>query len=263
MTMRDGFPSDDPSPLFLSDYVYPEEPEQLDAWDGTVISSRSLKRSVLLATVAPIVLALLWVSNPVALFANVTATQVDASASRIGIAHSAAARLAPTREEIAAAFRAASQNQPKGGQSSATALLQQFQIWAAEEPPRNETVAAVEPAGQTGSGTRQPSGQALLTQFQTWAAAEDSATQVASAEPVQDDRAPAVQDARAQELLDAWAKDVQNARAEARPVQKHQQVRHAQSVRTKVRPVQTARAEARPAQSTEAPWPLRRLDWIN
>jgi hypothetical protein len=268
MATRDSFPSDDPSPLFLSDYVeYTEDPRQpdiLDPWDGTVISSRSLKRSILLATVAPIVLALLWVANPAALFANVTATQVDISAPRAGSGQSIAGRVVPTREEIAAAFRAASRNQAKNGQSSATALLQQFQIWAAEEEPRVEMTAASEAADQT--GTRRPSGEALLKQFQTWAVSEDSGAQVAAAEPAPDDRAQIMQDAQVQ---DARAEDVQTARAQVRPM--HQQIRRLRNARAEMRPEQHPRAKVRPvqhaqdrsAQNVEVSWPLRGMDWIN
>ena len=268
MATRDSFPTDDPSPLFLSDYLeYDEVPERagvFDAWDGTVISSRSLKRSVLLATVAPIVLALLWVANPAALFANVTATQAEIAVPRADADQSIAGTVAPTRAEIAAAFRAASRKQAKNGQSSATALLQQFQIWAADEEPRDEMTAASPAANQT--GPRQPSGEALLQQFQTWAASEDAGAQVASAEPAPDDRAPVVQEAR---LQDARAEDVQTVRAQARPM--HQQVRRLRNARAelrleqhpraKVRPVQ--RAQDRPGQNAEVSWPLRGMDWLN
>ena len=56
MATKDGFPPDEPIPLFFSDHA--EEPEPLDigkAWNRAVISSRNLKASILAVTAATIV----------------------------------------------------------------------------------------------------------------------------------------------------------------------------------------------------------------
>ena len=85
MPTKDGFTPDDPLPLFLSERA--DEPEQLGigiAWDRAVISSRVLKTSILVVTATAIGFAILSVGNPVALFANVTASLVDISALRPG-----------------------------------------------------------------------------------------------------------------------------------------------------------------------------------
>jgi hypothetical protein len=46
------------------------------------------------------------------------------------------ARDAPTRDEIAAAFKTAHQNQTEISQPTAEALFEQFQAWAAEQDAR-------------------------------------------------------------------------------------------------------------------------------
>jgi|SRR6267378_1383451 len=133
-------------PLFLSDQT--EEPEQPGigkAWDRAAISSRILTTSILVVTAAAIVFAIL-VGNPIALLANATASLVGTSASQDDtqsmptIQSTADAQAlpptasgAPTGEEIAAAFKTASQSETEIRQPPAGALLKQFQAWAAEE----------------------------------------------------------------------------------------------------------------------------------
>jgi hypothetical protein len=158
MAAKDGLPSDDPAPLFLSDRA--EEPEQPGigkAWDRAVISSRILKTSILVVTAAAIVFAIL--GNPIALFAKATASLVgqsgtgqqfqawaaeqDARAQTTTIQSTAGAqalpptaRDAPTRAEIVATFNAAHQSQTETRQPPAEALLKQFQAWATEQDAR-------------------------------------------------------------------------------------------------------------------------------
>jgi hypothetical protein len=163
MAAKDGLPSDDPAPLFLSDQA--EEPEQPGigkARDRAVISSRILKTSILVVTAAAIVFAIL--GNPIALFAKATASLVggipapqsgtgqqfqawaaeqDARAQTTTIQSTAGAqalpptaRDAPTRAEIVAAFNAAHQSQTETRQPPAEALLKQFQAWATEQDAR-------------------------------------------------------------------------------------------------------------------------------
>ena len=147
---KDGFPPDYPISLFLSDRA--EEPEQPGigkAWDRAVISSRILKTSILVVTAAAIVFAILAVGNPIALFANATASLVGISAPQSGTGQSTpavqstssaqaspAARDAPTRAEIVAAFNNANQSQAEIRQPPAEALLKQFQAWAIEQDAR-------------------------------------------------------------------------------------------------------------------------------
>jgi hypothetical protein len=132
-------------PLFLSDHT--EEPEQPvigKAWHRAAISSRILKTSILVVTAAAIVFAIRLVGNPLVLFTNTTASLVATSAPQDGaqsmptIQSTADAQAlpptaseAPTGEEIADAFRTASQNEIR--EPTAGALLKQFQAWAAEE----------------------------------------------------------------------------------------------------------------------------------
>src|SRR5438552_2733425 len=124
--------TNDPTPLFLSDHA--EEPEQAgieawdEAWDGAVIASRTLKASIFVVAAAAIGFAMLSVGNPLMLFANATAFLIATSAPHDGTdqptptmqatadaqdlpasAKPASAKDAPTRDEIAAAFKAAGQ----------------------------------------------------------------------------------------------------------------------------------------------------------
>src|SRR5712671_6094051 len=155
MATKDGFPPDDPFPVFLSEHA--DEPEQRGigkAWDGAAISSRIVKTGILVATAAAIDLAILSVGNPAALFANVTASLVDISAPQPGTGQSTptiqstadaqalppTARDAPTRDDITGALQPADQSQTEIRQPSAEALLQKFQAWAAEQDARAQVV---------------------------------------------------------------------------------------------------------------------------
>jgi len=227
MATKDDFPLDDPLPLFLSNHA--EEPEQQPgigkAWD----------RAVLVVTAAAIVFAALFVGNPLAIFANSTASLVATSALQDGTtqsmpviqstadAQAPTAREVPTDDEIAAAFKTAYQSQAT---------------------------------------------EALFTQFQAWAAREDARAQVRPVQPVQDAQAQVVQSARAQvrsvqkhrhirharEEKNARAKDTKNARAH---------VRREQNARAQDRPVQNAQAQVGPEQNAQATWPERWLVWLH
>src|ERR1700737_3110379 len=80
MPSKDGFAPDHPLPLFLSEHAeQPRRPGSGKARDRAV-SSRILKTGIVVVTAAAIDFAILSVGNPVALFASVTASLVDASA---------------------------------------------------------------------------------------------------------------------------------------------------------------------------------------
>jgi hypothetical protein len=123
MATKDGFAPDDPFPIFLSEHAEePEQPGIRKAWDGAVISSRILKTGILVVTAAAIDFAILSVGNPVALFANVTASLVDISALQPGTGQST-----PTIQS--------------------TACAQALPPTARDAPTRDEMTAALEPAG--------------------------------------------------------------------------------------------------------------------
>ena len=150
MATKDGFASDDPVPLFLSDHAEEREPPATGkVWYRAAISSRNLKTSILVVTAAAIVFTILAVGNPIALFANATASLVGISAPQSGTGQSTpavqstssaqaspAARDAPTRAEIVAAFNNAHQSQAEIRQPPAEVLLEQFQAWATEQDAR-------------------------------------------------------------------------------------------------------------------------------
>jgi TPR repeat protein len=127
-TNDDRFVHDDPAPLFLSSQIEQSRaPGRGKNRDRVVFSSLTLKASALVALAAVIVFSVLSVENPLAVFANTKAsllgltvglsnansstpaiqTAVDIRTSPVTL------REAPTRDEIAAAFRAAQQSQPE------------------------------------------------------------------------------------------------------------------------------------------------------
>ena len=143
MPIKDGF---DPGPLprFLT-----REPEEQDigkARDGALIWPRLLMATALVATATTVTIAILSPGNPLALFADVTASVVDNSAVKPGIESmptvqsnaDAKASLrptgkdAPSRDELAAASESAGQNQPESSAPSSEALFTEFQAQAAE-----------------------------------------------------------------------------------------------------------------------------------
>jgi hypothetical protein len=150
MATNDGLASDDPVPLFLSDHAEEREPPATGkVWYRAAISSRNLKTIILVVTAAAIVFAILAAGNPIALFANATASLVGISAPQSGTGLSTpavqstssaqaspAARDAPSRAEIVAAFNNAHQSQAEIRQPPAEALLKQFQAWATEQDAR-------------------------------------------------------------------------------------------------------------------------------
>jgi hypothetical protein len=135
---KDGLPPDDPVPLFLCSSAEELKPPGLGkAWDSAVISPRTLKACIAAASAAAIVSGIITVVNPLVLFASakasligrspgqpdatpmkstakpilaVQSTSAPAKPSTIGVgASSQPAGGAPTREQIAAAFKTAHQ----------------------------------------------------------------------------------------------------------------------------------------------------------
>ena len=118
----------DPVPLFLSGQVEEfKTPPRRRTRRKAGISSLPLKTSILVATAAVIAFSVSSVESPLTLFANAKASLIGISAAPSSASPKAAAvqstvdartllataREAPTRDEIAAAFRAAHQSQPE------------------------------------------------------------------------------------------------------------------------------------------------------
>jgi len=254
--------TNDPAPLFLSDDAEPPEQPGLEPWDTAVIAPPLLKAGILVVAAAAISFALLWVGNPLMLFANATASLLATSAPQDGSDHPTptmqatasapdlpattreaareAGREAPTREEIAAAFKTA-------GQTEAQAAEAQAEIPQAPAEP-------------------------LLNQFQAWAAEQDAHSEVQPIQPTQDVQAQPAQEAQQQ--------TVEDDRSQIRPVPKHRQLRRVQNARAEIRTeqnlralrrkqiarvqaVEDARARERPLQNVEAPSLLHSLGLRN
>jgi hypothetical protein len=141
---RRGGRSEEAMPIFLSGPDEPDEPRFGRSWNKRAISSRILKASILAICLIAIVSAILSVENPLALFANAKASLVGTSAGQSAAvqmrapepvlavrtasvdraapevqpsfgarASSPTSSSAPTRDEIAAAFKTAHQGQPE------------------------------------------------------------------------------------------------------------------------------------------------------
>jgi hypothetical protein len=141
---RRGGRSEEAMPIFLSSPDELDEPRFGRSWNKRAISSRILKASILAICLIAIVSAILSVENPLALFANAKASLVGTSAGQSAAvqmrapepalavrtasvdraapevqpsfgarASSPTSNSAPTRDEIASAFKTAHQGQPE------------------------------------------------------------------------------------------------------------------------------------------------------
>src|SRR6266700_4432527 len=193
--------TNDPVHLFLSKHAEePDGPDIENAWDRAVISSRILKTSILVVVAAAIGFAILFVGNPIMLFADATASLLAMSAAQHGTEQST-----PTIQS--------------------TAGTQDLPPTARDAPTRDEIAAAFKTAGQTETASPQAPTEPLLNQFQAWAADEDARApqrpaQDAQAQPLEDAQAQPAQDAQAQPAQDAQAQPVEDARSPIRPVQR-------------------------------------------
>lgn len=275
MPMKDDFSPDNLLPVFLS-----ERADKLGqsatgiALDRTAIWSRVLKTSILVVTAA--VIAFLLVENPVAFFANITASLVDISAFRPGTDQST-----PTIQSTADAqpslpiARDAPPVDPSANPEAAapsddkTALQPPTPAapTATDAPKHNETAAASEPTDRSQTGNRQPSAEALFKEFQAWVAEQYPRAQVGPMRPPQDAPAQVAQDARPQVRhlkKHRQVRPVQNARTEIRPERDPRaNVRREQNARAQVPPVQDARAQDQSVQNAPAPSFLQSLGLRN
>jgi hypothetical protein len=275
MPMKDDFSPDNLLPIFLSERAdKPELSATGIALDRTVIWLRVLKTSILVVTAA--VIAFLLVGNPVAFFANITASLVDISAVRPGTDQST-----PTIQSTADAqpllpiamdappFNPSANPEAAAPSDDKTALRPPTpgSPTATDAPTRNEIAAASEPTDQSQTGNRQPSADALFKQFQAWVAEQDPRAQVGPVRPAQDAPAQVLQDARPQVRnlkKHRQVRPVQNARTEIRPERDPRaKVRQEQNARVQVPPVQDARAPDQSVQNAQAPSFLQSLGLRN
>jgi len=271
MPTKDDFTPDSPLPLFLSERAdEPEQPGIVIALDSAVIWSRILKTSILVVTASAV--AILWVEDPAALFANVTASLVDISVFRPGTFQSTptmqataiAPDLPPTaKDEPPSNAGANPESLPALDDKTALQLPTSGSQTATDEPARNEIAAPREPADQSRTELPSADADALYKQYQAWTAEQDSPAQ----QSAQDAPAQGVQDARPQVRHPKKHRQlppVQNARAEIR-TERHPQpkVRREQNARVQVPPVQDATAQDQSVQNAQAPSFLQSLGLRN
>jgi hypothetical protein len=275
MPMKDDFSPDNLLPVFLS-----ERADKLGqsatgiALDRTAIWSRVLKTSILVVTAA--VIAFLLVENPVAFFANITASLVDISAFRPGTDQSTPTiqSTADAQPSLPIARDAPPVNPGANPEAAApsddkTALQPPTPAapTATDAPTHNEIAAASEPTDRSQTGNRQPSAEALFKEFQAWVAEQYPRAQVGPIRPPQDAPAQVAQDARPQVRhlkKHRQVRPVQNVRTEIRPERDPRaNVRREQNARAQVPPVQDARAQDQSVQNAPAPSFLQSLGLRN
>jgi hypothetical protein len=236
MATKDGFNRSRPLPVFLADQAGQQGIGI--ARDRAATSSRVLKASLLIATATVIGIAVLWVGNPAALFADVTASLVGNSGLRPGTDQSP-----PTIQLTSDAAQA-------------------LPPTARDTPTRNE-IAGSDPAGQGQTEKSEPPPEALFRQFQAWAAEKDAQADVESIRPVQDAPARVVQSAPAEAAENArpslrimqkprHVRPVRDARAETRLQNPRKELKRPQAARAQVPPAQDARAQNARAEAARA-----------
>ena len=244
MPTKDGFDLDHPSPSLLST----DKPEQQgvgQVGDRAVISSRTLKVSILAATAAAIGIATLSVGNPMTLLSDVTASLTDSWTSQRGT------------DQSTPAIQSTADAQAIQPSSDAEASAP-----PANDAPAHDAIAApLEPTDQTRTENNEPPSGVLLRQFQAWADNEDTRAEVGPVQSVQDAPATVAENVPAPAhpvQRHRKARSAQNARAEIRHVQKPQAgVRR--NTRMEVRPERDARAQEQLVQNAQAPSFLQSL----
>ena len=243
MLTEDGFDPAHPLAPVLPDHT--EQQGIGNLYDGAVSASRVLKAGILIATATATGIAILSAGDPVALFAELTASLVGNSSLHPGTNQ-------PTSTVQSAA-----------GESAGTltaADAQALPPTATDAPTRGE-IAAPE-----GASASDPPSEDLLKRFQAWAAEQDPQADAGPVSPAQDEQAnvgpiQSVQDAPAQLAQNAPAPVTEDVRVQHRPMQKHRLVRavhnaraemHTQNFRKRVQRVQSARAERPPIQDARA-----------
>jgi TPR repeat protein len=146
--------TDEPVPLFLSNYEDDEEPSHHRFGSGgernisrALLWSRILKGGIAAASAAGIALAILSMDNPLSVFANAKASLAGATPGQLSATEPALPpqRVAPNPEPAAAAEPAPRRIQPTG---LASASPTRDDITAAYQGAIKSKVAAVEPTTQ-------------------------------------------------------------------------------------------------------------------
>lgn len=276
MPMNDSFDPADPLPRFLAGQT--EQQGIGHVRDGGVTAWRVFM-SILVAAATATGVAALALGNPVALFAEVTASltgnpspqpRANPSPPAIQTADNAPALTQPNADAKAdvETLPPAANDAPAG--SELVAAEPAASEPAAQDPTAKDPVAK-DPAAKDATETIAPSSEALFRQFQAWLSDQDAQAKAEPAEPAQD-ATPA------QAEPNAPAQTDENVRAPAphRLAQKHRRVpsvhnvpaemraqnvrrpipraQDARAVQPPVRPVQDARAQE-PTSGPSAPTP--------
>jgi hypothetical protein len=210
------------------------------ARDRAAISSRILKRGLLVAVATALGLVVLPVENTAKILADVTASLVDGSARWPHTSQPAPISQSPTDAQA-----------PTDAQTPTDAQV--FSI--AKNEPISVESAASEPVEQKHTELREPSPEILFKQFQAWAAEKD-AQELAAAQSVPDASALQTAPARAVEKTagsiglvqkDRRVPRVDNARTRMSMQDSRKEIRRPQNAGVNVPPAQRTGAQASPA----------------
>lgn len=213
MPTKDGFNRDQHLPIFLADEAEQEEIGKIR--DRAVLSSRVLIVTVWVAAATALAIALLSVEIPARVFADLTGSITDVTASLVN----------------------KSALQP-GGDPSTPAVQYSADVEAlvptAIGAAREEIAAVSEIADQRQPANSEPASDSLFSQFQAWAAQKEAQAQAEPVQSVQDTPAQAVQDIPAQVVQNARAEVAKDAGASIRPIQKRRHARALDNARAEM-----------------------------
>jgi hypothetical protein len=205
--------------LVLSDHAeVPEQPDTGTAWRRAVVSSRTLKASLLVVTAAAIAVAVVSMGNPLALFADATAFLGGASTPKDG-----------TDQKMPDVQSNAG---PEGLPPPAN-----------DAPADNESALPSDTASHTEDAQAPAQAQALLSQFQAWAASQDTKAEVQPIQPAHKEQAVPAPETQP-------ADPAQDARQESPPVQRRQLVGRVKNAQAEIRAKQN-RAKLRQEQNVQ------------
>ncbi len=240
MPINEGFHPARPLPLVSDEQIELQEIE--NAGDRTVVLSRVLKVSVLIAaaTATAIAVAALSAGDPAIPNADVTASLAANS------------KLQPDTDQSTSTTQSIA-DAPALAQSTAEPQA----CAAAKDVSTREESAASEPAVKDQAENSVPTSEALFRQFQAWAAEQDA--QPSYRPLVQDVPAPVVKrvvaNAPAANRLTQkrrYVRPVQNARAEVRAETVRKKLRRAPTARVARPPVEVARTQGQSVQDAQA-----------
>lgn len=249
MPTHDRFNPDQPLPIFLAD-----EPAQQSIGKNrnrTAFSSSVLGAGLWIVAATALVAALLSAEIPARVFARLTASISDVTASLAS---------KPSLQPGA--------DQPTSGTQDAVAVENTAEVrtlppTASGAPSREEVAAAPEPADQAQTAESESANGSLFSQFEAWAAEREAKARLQPAQPVQETPA-SVQETPARAVQDTPTEVAKDKAASQRSLHRRRHVRANREARAEMRSAHD-RHRVRRAQNpgvAEAPRDIRAQEQV-